>query len=698
MTNWKQYRRRRGIKKCSLRPILGAFICLSLVLQTITPCRAENSSEEETIRYLKKLSLADLLEIEVTSVSKKSEKLSDAAAAIFVITDEDIRRSGATSIPEVLRMVPGLEVARIDANKWAITSRGFNSRFANMLLVLIDGRSVYTPLYSGVFWDLQDTLLEDVDRIEIIRGPGAALWGANAVNGVINIITKRAKDTQGGLVSAGAGTEERGFGGIRLGGKLSEDAYYRVYTKYFNRDSAVDSSGEDTADDWDMLRGGFRIDWQASDHDSLTLQGDIYNGDMGQTITVVSLTAPYTRTFDETSQKSGGNTLLRWKHVFSESSELALQMYYDRTRFRETIGQEDRDTFDLDLQHQFPSGKWQEFIWGLGYRLTRDDITATFFASSDQNRRDVQIFSAFVQDAVSLSRDRLHFMLGSKFEYNDYTGFEIQPSARVLWTFHKRHSVWTSVSRAIRTPSRSEYDGRLNARVIPPGVSDNPSPLPALVSLIGNRDIDSEELLAYELGYRLQAAENLSIDITTFYNDYDQLSAAESGSPFLEISPAPPHFVVPIFAANNSYAETYGVEIAADYWASDWWYLQTAYTYLKVQIYNSEDRGVSIDSLIKSVRKNNPNHQFSLRSLMDLPGNLEFDTWLRYVDKLLNPNIGSYVTLDARLGWRLRDNFEVSIVGQNLLDNHHPEFVPELIDTSFTEVERSFYGKITWYF
>jgi iron complex outermembrane receptor protein len=280
---------------------------------------------------LTELSLEDLMDIEITSVAKKSQKLSEAAAAIFVITQEDIRRSGATSIPEALRMVPGLEVARIDANKWAITSRGFNGRFANKLLVLIDGRTVYTPLYSGVYWDMKDTLLEDVDRIEVIRGPGAALWGANAVNGVINIITKTAKDTQGGLIVGGAGTEEQGFGSLRYGAKLGQDIFSRVYVKYFDRDSGVFPSGEDGADEWDVLRAGFRMDWQGSGPDALTLQGDIYDGEAGVTVVTKSFDPYAPPTFDEDDSISGANLLGRWKHTVSDTSEIALQVYYDRT-------------------------------------------------------------------------------------------------------------------------------------------------------------------------------------------------------------------------------------------------------------------------------------------------------------------------------------------------------------------------------
>ena len=368
------------------------------------PSKSKTLVEEMT--ELSRLDFEELMNLEITSVSKKTQKVSDAAAAIFVITGEDIRRSGATCIPEALRMVPGLEVARINASTWAITCRGFNGRFANKLLVLMDGRSVYTPLFSGVFWDVQDTLLEDLDRIEVIRGPGATLWGANAVNGVINIITKQAKDTQGGLVTAGIGTEERGIGSVRYGGKLNYDTYYRVYAKYFDRDSAVDVYGHDGADEWHVVRGGFRMDWEPANSNSLTLQGDIYNGNAGQRLSVASMTAPYIRTLDESPEITGGNLLSRWKRTISDNSDIMLQLYFDRTERNTEVIDESRDTFDIEFQHQFSLSERQEFIWGLGYRFTSDNIGNTFSTSFYLDSQDDNLFSVFSwQRTIQLTRN-----------------------------------------------------------------------------------------------------------------------------------------------------------------------------------------------------------------------------------------------------------------------------------------------------
>ena len=644
---------------------------------------------------LTELPIEDLMNIEITSVAKKQQKISDAAAAIFVITQEDIRRSGATSIPEALRMAPGVEVAHINANQWAITIRGFNSRFANKLLILIDGRSVYSPLFSGVFWDVQDTLLEDIDRIEVIRGPGATLWGANAVNGVINIITKHAKDTQGGLMSAGTGTEERGFGEVRYGGKLGNDTQYRVFAKYFNRDSAARTSGYNAHDEWDMLRGGFRFDSKLSSQDSITLQGDVYKGRPEQTLTVASAEAPFAQTFNDDIHNQGGNLLGRWIHTFSQSSEMALQMYYDRTDRKESINGEKRNTFDTDLQHRFDLGERQEVVWGLGYRFTRDNIKNSFPVSFIPDQRTHYLFSGFAQDDIVLFKERLRLTLGSKFEYNDFTGFEIQPNVRLLWKPQPRHSLWGAVSRAVHTPSRADEDVRVNASVIPPFTPSNPGPLPAYVTLFGNPNLKSEELVAYELGYRFQATKRLSFDIASFYNVYDHLRSAEPGMPSVQTSPPPPHILFPIVVYNQLKGKTYGVEVAGDWRPLEWWRIQASYTYLQIKLSGSE----SLDSTAHVDEGRSPRHQFHLQSSMDLRRDLECDLNFRFVDKLPDFNVKSYASLGVRLAWKPCPNLELAIVGQNLLSNHHAEFKGEAIMSSLpTEIERGVYGKITWRF
>jgi len=642
------------------------------------------------------MSVEDLMNVQVTSVSKRSQKLADAAAAIFVITQEDIRRSGATSIPEALRMVPGLQVARIDENKWAISSRGFNGRFANKLLVLIDGRSVYTPLFSGVYWNIQDVMLEDVDRIEVIRGPGATLWGANAVNGVINIITKAAKSTQSALAAAGGGTETRGSGSVRYGGRLNQGTYYRAYAKYFNVGPSIDpATGRRADDNWDALRGGFRTDWASAGPDSLTVQGDMHRSGYGETLTVPSLTIPYSSTFPNQGSISGGNLLGRWNHAFANSST-SLQMYYDHTSITEnSLFSDHQDIFDIDFQHTFHATESQDVVWGLGYRSSHDGNNSSSVVSLQPNQLTLNQFSAFAQDEISLFDKRLRITVGSKFEHNGFTGFEVQPNARLLWTVTRNQSLWTAVSRAARTPALTEEGLRLNSAVVPPGTPQNPTPFPTLISVFGSRHFKSEDLLAYEAGYRVQVTSNFSTDIAVFYNHYTHLRTAEPGAPFLEVSPTPVHVVAPFFAGNKMSGGTYGTEFFADWRVIPKWRLLSSYSYLQMDI--RKDRG-SLDPTADNPGLVSPRHQFYVRSSIDLPKHFEHDLDLRYTDRLPGLNIPSYYSVDTHFGWRPRAGLEFSVGSQNLLNRRHLEFLPDFINTSPTEIRRTIYGGVTWRF
>lgn len=641
---------------------------------------------------LMEMDLESLMKIEVTSVSKRPEKLSDAAAAIYVITGEDIRRSGVTSIPEALRLAPGMEVAKQDSHTWAISSRGFNDEFANQLLVLIDGRSVYTPLFAGVYWDVQDLPLEDINRIEVIRGPGASLWGANAVNGVINITTKKAKDTQGLLVSGGAGNEERGFATVRYGGQVGEHAFYRVYAKYFDRDDSALPDGSSANDSWSMLRGGFRFDWEPTTQNLFTLQGDIYTGYENQTVTVPSLAPPYSAALTDKVKMSGGNLLGRWNRQFSENSDLAFKVYYDRTERDRVVFDERRDTLDLDLQHHFQLGDRQDIVVGLGYNITTDELKNTFAVAFDPAHRTASLYSAFVQDEIELMRDKLRLTLGTKVEHNDYTGWEFQPNARLSLSITEKQTAWFAASRAISTPSRAEDDIRINRQAFPPGVA---GPLPALVSQFGSRGMDSKELIALELGYRIQPHERVTLDLATFYNFYDRQRSLEPGTPYVEPTPAPPHIVVPYTIDNRIKGEVFGAELASGFQPTDWWRLRANFTAWSIQLHK---KAGSNDPILEGAEDDSPNYQVGVRSLMDLPCHLELDLGFRYVDALQNRDVPSYTACDARLSWRPHRNWEFSIVGQNLFDPQHKEFAPSYIQTQTTEVQRSFFGKITFRF
>ncbi len=632
------------------------------------------------------MSMEALMNIEITSVAKKPQKQSDAAAAIFVITNDDLRRWGVTNIPEALRRVPGIDVAKIDANKWAITSRGFNSRFANKLLVLIDGRSVYTPLFAGVYWDNQDVVVQDVERIEVIRGPGGTLWGANAVNGVINIITKSAADTQGDMVSVTAGNEVKGIGVARHGGKLKNGIDYRIYAKYSDYDEAYSSSG--AHDDWRTGQLGFRSDWVQTDRDSITFQGDYYRGKAGQQVSIATGPAgppPTTinQVIDDT-ETEGGNLLFRWSHMTTSSSDFALQIYYDHVGLDGTVLYEDRDTLDIDFQHRFQWREDHDVVWGLDYRFTHDNTDNNPTFKLDPSSRSVNLYSTFIQDEISL-QDNLHLTLGTKLEHNDFSGFEYQPGIRLALGLSASQTLWGSVSRAVRMPARGEQDVML--RLVPPPSADPGIPVVA----DGDDGYDSEVLTAYELGYRLNHDNIWSVDVAVFYNDYDKLRTLDPS-----VDPGPPPSVRLPFD-NNMSGETYGLELASQWQVRSGWRLNASYSWLDMRLHLDNN---SNDTTSRSSEDASPSSKAAIWSALDFGNNLQFDAALRYVGdiEVNGIDIDSYVEADLRLGWEASPGLELSIIGQNLLDNHHPEFLPDFINTRPTEVERSIYGRITWSF
>jgi iron complex outermembrane receptor protein len=538
-------------------------------------------------------------------------------------------------------------------------------------------------------------MLEDVDRIEVIRGPGATLWGANAVDGVINIITKPAKLTQGAIVTAEAGTEERTAESARYGGKAGDNIYYRAYTKYSDWEPSVGTTGANASDGWHALRGGFRVDSTPSRADSLTIQGDLYRTDFGETLTVPSLSAPYSRTFPNAGNYSGGNILGHWNHAFSRSST-SLQVYYDNTNTADNSLFTDHEAvYDIDFQHDLHLGESQEFVWGLGYRSIQDTNGSSFTVSLQPNHSRLNQYSGFVQDEVSLFDKRLRVTLGSKFEHNDFTGFEVEPNVRFVGILSKNQSVWAAISRAVRTPALTEEGLQLNEVVVPPGAPPFSSPLPVIESIFGSRQFRSEDLLAYEVGYRVQATSTFSADIATFYNSYTNLRSAEPGTPFVEANPIPTDVVVPFVASNKMGGKTYGAELFGDWRVIPKWRLLASYSYLQMGIRKNID---SLDPTPDNPDGASPRHQWYVRSSLDLPKHLEQDLTVRYVDRLSSLNIPSYYSLDAQLGWKPIAHLELSVGGQNLLNHQHVEFIPEFINTLPTRVARTFRGTITWRF
>lgn len=612
---------------------------------------------DQAIRKYKMMSLEELLDQPVTTVTKTPERVSGSPASIEVITGEDIRRSGATSLPEALRLAFNLQVAQVNSHDWAITARGFNgaplsnNTLADKLLVMIDGRSVYTPLFGGVFWDAQNVLLEDIDRIEVVSGPGGTLWGANAVNGIINIVTKSAKDTQGLYASGAGGSFLQDYGAVRYGGGNGTNLFYRVYAQRFDRNSTKFQTGADVGDDWDLTQGGFRVDYYPADANTLTLQGDFYGGDED---------AP------DKVELNGQNVLFRWTRAFSEESDLSVQMYFDRTwrnlPFSASVFREEQKTYDFDFQHRFPIGERQSVLWGAGYRLIQDDVNAqntlTFFSP----HRNMELFTGFLQDEIAILPEELKLTLGTKLERNDFSGLEIQPSARIAWTPTRRQTLWAAVSRTVRSPSRFDVD------ILTPDIA-------------GNSDFAAEKAIAYEVGYRIRPIEKLSLSLAAFYNRYSDLRTVNT------VATPPPPFMI----ANSQRAETWGLELAGNLQAADWWRVRAGYTYLHENFSATSANAFSGSDTFEAI---DPHHQFMVQSIMDLPKHFQLDLAGRYVHALdstvLTPRVPAYFTFDARIAWQYR-NWELSVVGQNLLDNQHPEF-------GSLEIPRSVYGKITWRF
>ncbi len=612
---------------------------------------------------------APMLATEVTTVSRQKSTLGRTPAAVFVITNDMIRRSGARSVPEALRLAPGVQVARGPAGRYAISIRGFNGVFANKLLVQIDGRSVYTPLFAGVFWDAQDVLLEDVDRIEVIRGPGATVWGANAVNGVINILTKSSAETQGLFVETGAGTFERGFASARYGGQLASDAHYRVYGKWFDRTTGNFSGGVQD-DNFVLGQGGFRMDWTPTDSDLITWQGDTYSGSLGGQSSVAIPVFPFRelRTGDDPTR--GGNSILRWTHTIDDETDWSLQLYYDRTERRfERIGlNEDRDTYDLDYQVRWRKQN-HRLIAGLGYRLTADENNNDpfRFPFTSPSRND-NLFSVFIQDEIELSPDEWYATVGSKFQHNDYTGFEYQPTARLLWMPSPKRMAWLSVSRAVRTPSRLESDYEF---LLLPN-----SGVPVFPRFQGNPNLNAERLIAYEAGVRAQPVEYFSWDFSVFYNDYEDLIDFSIGAPFAD----PPFAYVPLLLSNAVDSRAYGFETIVNCDLRDHWSLQGTYSFLRTGPQN-------LDST-------SPRNQLTIWSSWDLGSHWKADLIWRYVDNLPEERIPSYNATDIRVAWAPQGPWEFAVVGRHLFDAPRLEFGDGTFSQAM-EIQSEVYGIVT---
>src|SRR5581483_2634385 len=646
-------------------------------LAALAVCSFEQSTAQPTGRPdLLQASLEDLMKLQVTSVSKKEQDLSKAAAAIFVITQEDIRRSGAANIPDLLRMVPGVDVARVDANRWAISVRGFMDQHADKVLVLIDGRSVYSPSFSGVFWDMIDVPLEDIERIEVIRGPGGTMWGANAVNGVINILTKQASRTPGGLISAGTGSEDRGDGLVQYGGQIGQGGSYRVFGRYFNVGNSIFPGGSEAADAWQAGHAGFRSDWDIAPRDSLTVQGDFFKTDESQTVTTsFSNALPLTRTFNDPVRVTAGNALARWNHTLAGGSQMSLQLYDDYGDHVQEDFVDSQNTVDLDFQHHLALGARNDVVWGAGFRLIASDYGTGYYITILPHHRMDHVANAFLQDEIKLSPS-LSLTLGSKIEHNGISGFEFEPSAQLVWSRTGRHVVWLSASRAIREPSSVDVGV----------VSDSPllQLAPALFGVVqvdGNPKLKSERLRDFELGYRAVAGKRFALDVAGFADLYPNLQQLAFLPPAFISQTGIPYLLLAAQIVNGGGAHTYGAVFSGNWNVTGRWRISPGYSYF-VMHYGS-DSTYAFGQLGAS-----PKHQFQVRSQLELSHRFEWDNTLEYVDKLAYGAGPAYARLDSRLGWRAGESLELSIVGQNLLSPRHMEMSDTVYPARHTLVER----------
>lgn len=654
------------------------------------------ASESSITKY----SIEELMSMEITSVSKKCQQVSKAAASIYVISQTDIKNSGLLSIPEILRLVPGLQVAQINGSNWAISARGFNGRWSNKLLVLMDGRTLYTPTFSGVYWDAQDTNIDDIERIEVIKGPGASVWGANAVNGVINIITKQSQDTLGGYINLVVGNEQLSST-MRFGSAIGANGRFRIFAKATDNNATDLFSGGENHDAWDTQRVGFRSDWTLSKADELTIQGDSYKADAEQLSGWLEDVHSSTIYIKENAQRSGYNTLFRWRHTNEDNSSFELQGYMDNSKRESMALIEDVRIYDIEFQHRFNLTNSQELTWGANYRQVKDELIGSFIVSFNPNSREIDLYGAFIQDEITLNEEVI-VTLGSKLEHNDYTGYEILPSARFLWAYNDTSSFWGAYSRSVRTPARANIDIQINAATISSPYIDFDGPFgplnagdPALISIVGSPDVDSEVLYALEGGYKGIISDGLSIDLSIYYNRYNKL-LSNHHSMELGGDPLPTHAVLLSRWESKMKGKSHGFELSSSWFVNESLKITAGYSWLAMSM---KLQGEDLDqSSVNDIEKGSPKHQLKISSNWKINDNLSLNLIGFYVDELFVrdtsgvQNIKAYTRFDANIQWYISPHINVQVAGQNIFTSQHREFVTTDIISS--EIQQSIYASV----
>lgn len=638
------------------------------------------------------LSIEELMEIEVFTASRGEQQLARTAAAATVLTADDLRRAGVTTVPDALRLVPGMEVARMGTGKWAVTARGFNDQFANKLQVLVDGRSVYTPLFSGVFWDQLDLPMADIERIEVVRGPGASLWGANAVNGIVNIITRSAANDPGPRLTLGAGSVERLLAEASTGGRLAENWHYRVFARSSNWGALGHPDNGTARDAWRPYQGGFRLDGRVSSADSLTIQGGAYEAELEQTwFLSLSPAEMMPRTVAGTTPVSLQHLQARWGHDLAGGSDVNVRMAWERAEREESPILGRTHILDTDVQHRFELGARNTVIWGLGYRRVWDRLSGSFSIEIDPASRSYDQISAFAQSTTELRPERLALILGSKVERFDLGGVAVQPNVRLLWTPDSHHTLWAAVSRAVRTPARADHDLRA-ARLAPPELVPEGFPT-TFVEERGSRDFKPEELTAFEVGFRGHASEVLFFDLALYHNRYDRLRSSEPGLPQVDSLGTITFVIVPFSVRNLMSATTQGLELSADWRPVPGLRLQPAWTWRRMDIELDEDSGYLAGYGWEGV---SPEQQFVLRTSVDVGSRVDVDLTGRYVADLPFIEVDAYLAVDARIGWRPTPGVELAVAGENLLQSQHAEFrVPHIPGEALDPI-RAVRAELVW--
>ncbi len=662
--------------------------------------------DEQDSADIAQLDLEDLMNVKVTSVGKKDQRLAETATAIYVLDQNKLKRTGATTVMDALRMVPGINDASVSSHSWAISSRGFNGRLANKLLVLIDGRSVYSPLFSGVNWQVQDLMLEDIDRIEIIRGSGGTIWGANAVNGVINIITKKAEQTQGNLTTALAGTFDRDQFSYRYGGKLSEQTFYRAYVKQaeWNNTSAPPHSVE-TLDNWRLQHAGIRIDSHLSNSQTLTVHADTLHLNYGDNFQVSTLTPVFNGYVPVDNDSHASNLVTQWENQSNPNTKTSAQFYIaDYQDDPKEIG-EKRRTYDFEIQQQFSPWKKHDVVTGIGGRRNEDHtvpgLSGAFLTPLNEN---YGIYDAFIQDEMAL-KDTLKLTLGTKFEHSNYTGWNSLPNIRLSWFPTETETYWGAISKAIRTPNRIDSGGEALYKIYQPGEGMNPAADPFNLGVVISSvkaNVENEKINAFELGYRKQISNSLTFDAATFYQKSYKDVTREAQTPICYPSNKPVPFCDPtdfvrleLVTEHNLDGHSTGFELNTEWHNNEGWTVDFAYAYINAVFYYTHN---SNDTTRKASESgSSPDHQANILISKEWNG-WRLDSWIRYVGAMPNINTPRYTQFDLQLSKMIRPRLNLALVGKNLADAQHKEYEEGFLPSATTEIPRSGYVKLNWEF